>query len=221
MSPRRCVFINCPFDDIYQPLFRALVFALLDFGFVPRCALESDDGSEVRIEKIRRIIGESQYAIHDISRTELDEQSGLPRFNMPLELGIFLGAKWFGDAEHRVKACIILDREPYRFQVFCSDLAGQDIRAHGSREREVIRVVRNALRTWCPDADVPGAAVTWQRYLRFDETLVQLADRVDLDPNDLSFSDYTALVSEWLRLNTPRPSVIVGQGAMMEGVGTA
>lgn len=204
MRRPRNVFINCPFDVDYQPLFRAMVFALLDFGFVPRCALESDDGSEVRIEKIRRILGESQYAIHDISRTELDEESQLPRFNMPLELGMFLGAKWFGDAEHRLKACIIMDRDHYRYQAFCSDLAGQDIRAHGGREREVIRVVRNALRTWCPDADLPGAAVTYNRYLRFDESLPYLADRVGLDVNDLLFSDFTGLVSEWLRLNTPR-----------------
>lgn len=210
MGGRRNVFINCPFDVEYLPLFRVQVYALLDFGFIPRCALESDDGSEVRIEKIRRILGESQYAIHDISRTELDEESLLPRFNMPLELGIFLGAKWFGDAEHRLKACIILDREPYRYQVFCSDLAGQDIRSHGCSEREVIRVVRNALRTWCPDADLPGAAVTYQRYLRFDESLVPLADRVGLDPNDLSFSDFTALATEWLRLNTLRPVGVAG-----------
>jgi len=205
MRGSRNVFINCPFDADYQPLFRAVVFALLDFGFVPRCALESDDGSEVRIDKIRRIVRESPYAIHDISRTELDEGTQLPRFNMPLELGIFLGAKWFGSAEHRLKCCLILDRDRYRYQVFCSDLAGQDIRAHGGSDREVIRLVRNALRTWCPEVDLPGAAVTCARYLRFDESLMYLADRVGLDGNDLLFGDFTALVSEWLRLNTPRP----------------
>lgn len=208
MAHRRNVFINCPFDVEYQPLFRALVFALLDFGFVPRCALESDDGSEVRIDKIRRIVEESQFAIHDISRTELDEASGLPRFNMPLELGIFLGAKWFGGAEHRKKSCIILDRDRYRYQAFCSDIAGQDIRAHGGEEREVIRAVRNALRSWCPDREIPGAAVTFDRYLRFDLSLYQLADRVGLDPNDLAFGDYTALVAEWLRLNKPPRAVL-------------
>ena len=33
------VFINCPFDGEYQPLFRALVFAVQICGFVPRSAL--------------------------------------------------------------------------------------------------------------------------------------------------------------------------------------
>ena len=113
------VFINCPFDDEYQPLFRALVFAVMDCGFFPRCALERDDGSETRIEKIRRIIGESEFGLHDISRTELDAVNGLPRFNMPLELGIYLGARYFG-RPHGGMACVIFDRERYRHQKFCT-----------------------------------------------------------------------------------------------------
>ncbi len=203
MEHNGSVFINCPFDGDYQPLFRALVFAVQDYGFMPRCALENDDGSEVRIEKIRRIIAESQYSVHDISRTEPDEESGLPRFNMPLELGMFLGAKLFGDEAHRRKACVIFDRERYRYQTYCSDIAGQDVRSHGGHEREIIRGVRNALRTWRPDREIPGAGSTWERYLRFDESLARLADRVRLDPNDLTFGDLVSLVSEWLRMNTP------------------
>lgn len=44
------VFVNCPFDDQYQPLFRALVFAIQDCGFRARCAWEISDASEIRIE---------------------------------------------------------------------------------------------------------------------------------------------------------------------------
>ena len=33
------VFINCPFDDQYKPLFNAIVFAIHDCGFVARCWL--------------------------------------------------------------------------------------------------------------------------------------------------------------------------------------
>ncbi len=85
------VFVNCPFDDDYQPLFHALFFAVASCGFRVRCALEVDDGTQVRIDKIFDIITESPFGIHDISRTELNA-NGLPRFNMPLELGLFLGA---------------------------------------------------------------------------------------------------------------------------------
>lgn len=97
------VFINCPFDAKYKSLFDAMVFAVHDCGFIPRCAREEDDASEVRIDKIYNIIADCRYGIHDISRTELDEDSNLPRFNMPLELGIFLGAKKFGTEEQKRK----------------------------------------------------------------------------------------------------------------------
>jgi hypothetical protein len=80
------VFINCPFDDDYRPLFRALVFAIEACGFAPRCALEVDDSGETRAEKLVRLIRASRYGIHDISRTELNPE-GLPRFNMPYEFG--------------------------------------------------------------------------------------------------------------------------------------
>jgi len=98
------VFVNCPFDEQYRPLFRALLFAVLDCGFRVRCALEIDDASEIRIDKIFRIIGEAKYGIHDISRTEPDPENRLPRFNMPLELGMFLAAKRSAPGSKRRKA---------------------------------------------------------------------------------------------------------------------
>lgn len=199
----RSVFINCPFDGEYQPLFRALVFAVHDCGLKPRCALERDDGSEVRIQKIRRIIAESDFGVHDISRTELDERSGLPRFNMPLELGIFLGATYYGRRAQRAKACIIFDREQYRYQVFCSDLAGHDIRAHAGQEREVIRGVRDAARSWAPSRALPGAAVIFARYQHFMGSLPALAARMGLQPDALTFHDLTALIKEWLWAHRP------------------
>ncbi|HET7464833.1 MAG TPA: hypothetical protein VFJ82_26555, partial [Longimicrobium sp.] len=80
------VFVNCPFDAEYLPIFRAVFFAVHDCGYLARCALEADDSGEVRIAKINQIIRECRHGIHDISRTELDDRENLPRFNMPLEL---------------------------------------------------------------------------------------------------------------------------------------
>jgi hypothetical protein len=105
------VFINCPFDDDFAPGFRALVFAVIACGFRARCAREMDDAAETRIEKLYRIIEESRFSVHDLSRTELDPVNNLPRFNMPLELGIFLGAKRFGDAEQKKKRSLVLDTQ--------------------------------------------------------------------------------------------------------------
>jgi len=50
------VFINFPFDDAYAPIFDALIFSIFDCGFIPRCALEISDSSQIRIEKIQTII---------------------------------------------------------------------------------------------------------------------------------------------------------------------
>jgi hypothetical protein len=207
MALAQSVFINCPFDSGYQPLFRAVVFAVQDCGFLPRSALEHDDGAEVRIDKIRRIIGESAFGVHDISRTEVDAGTGLPRFNMPLELGIFLGARYYGDEEQSRKACVIFDRERYRYQAFCSDLAGHDIRWHAGAEQEVIRGIRDAARTWVPGRLLPGANAIYERYCRFLESLPGLAARVAPRADEITFGDLRALIAEWLRSNRPaRPS---------------
>ena len=162
------VFINCPFDEKYKSLFDAMVFAVHDCGFIPRCALEEEDASQVRIDKIYSIIADCRYGIHDISRTELDENSGLPRFNMPLELGIFLGAKKFGIEEQKGKKCLILDTEPYRYQQFVSDISGQDIQAHNNRSREVITHVRNWLRAASRRETIPSGSIIWKRYQEID-----------------------------------------------------
>ena len=79
------VFVNCPFDAAYQSLFDAIVFAVHDCGYIARCALEVDDSSGVRSEKIAKIIAACKFGIHDISRTGLDSANALPRFNMPNE----------------------------------------------------------------------------------------------------------------------------------------
>jgi hypothetical protein len=86
-------FINYPSDDEYRPIFQVIIFAIFDCGYTARSALEFIDTGEVRIDKIIRVIGQCRYGIHDISRTELDAASGPPRFNMPQELGFFLGQR--------------------------------------------------------------------------------------------------------------------------------
>src|SRR5947208_16908333 len=91
----RNVFINCPFDDSYKHLFDAAVFAVQAAGFYPRCALEARNSGQNRLYKIMDIISECRFGIHDISRTELT-RGNLPRFNMPLELGLDLGCWRYG-----------------------------------------------------------------------------------------------------------------------------
>ena len=193
------VFLNCPFDPDYKQLFDAMVFAIHDCGFIPRCALEEEDASQVRIDKIYNIIADCRYGIHDISRTELDEVSDLPRFNMPLELGVFLGAKKFGIDKQKRKNCLILDKSQYRYQQFISDIAGQDIQAHNNNSEGIITVVRNWIRTASKRQTIPSGSIIWGRYQEFMEDLPQLAQEHQLKVEELIFNDYTLVITRWLR----------------------
>lgn len=200
----RSVFLNCPFDEEYQPIFHALVFVVQDCGFKARSALEAENGGEVRIDKINRIIRECRHGIHDISRTETDALNALPRFNMPLELGLFLGARAFGSKPHREKNCLILDREPYRYQKFCSDIAGQDIQSHGTSPERAIRAVRNWLASsLTPSVLLPGARKVAERYAAFQDALPVSCANWHLDARELQFLEVRTLAQEWVGENPP------------------
>ena len=213
----RCVFINCPFDSDYKYLFDALVFTVMRCGFRPRCALEIQDGSQTRIDKILAIISESRFAIHDISRTELDATTDLPRFNMPLELGIFLGAKKYGNKRQRTKSCLVLEREKFLYQKYCSDISGQDPKAHDGDPKKAVTLVRNWLRTEgiemndslrAPGDNLPPALITfipggsdmfesYQAFLR--DGLPKLCKEFRLTAGELVFADFTQLCARWLK----------------------
>jgi hypothetical protein len=193
------VFINCPFDRAYKPLFDCVVFATIYCGLRARCALEIDDGSQVRIDKIFAAIEECRFGIHDLSRTELDRATRLPRFNMPLELGMFLGAKRFGDRLQKRKQCLILDRDAFRYQKYISDIAGQDIRAHGSNEKKAISITRDWLRNYSGKA-TPGGSEIYRQYARFGSQFPALCRELRLRPAEVTFNDYTNIATEWLKL---------------------
>ena len=94
------VFINCPFDSEYAPIFEAIVFAVNDAGFRPKCARERLDSSQIRLQKIVALISASRFSIHDLSRTDLDDMNVLPRFNMPFELGLTIAREKLVDPKH-------------------------------------------------------------------------------------------------------------------------
>ena len=199
-SYENSVFVNCPFDSEYWPLLEAITFAVYECGFHPRCTLEVDDSSQVRMEKITGIIRTCRLSIHDISRVEADGDPPLPRFNMALELGIFLGAKAFGNHEQKRKAGMVLDAEQYRYQRYISDIAGQDIRAHGGDISAVIRHVRNFLSTHTPDSVIlPGAHEIIDRYWQFRAFAPATCTILHLDPENLTFGDLTKLIRGYIK----------------------
>jgi hypothetical protein len=192
------VFINVPFDRKYARLGDAIVFAVHDCGFFCRSALEIEDSGQARVDKILDIIQQSKFGIHDISRAGIDRNTRLARFNMPLELGFFLGAKRYGNDRDREKRCLILDRTPYRYRSFCSDISGQDIRVHNDQPRDAIRAVRDWLSNQREEVVIPGGKAIFDRYQRFRLQLPKQAREMNLDYRELTFNDYTRLVVGWL-----------------------
>ncbi len=194
----RQVFLNCPFDQEYRPIYEAIIFTILAAGFAVRCARERDDSGETRISKITEIIRHSKFGIHDISRVELDETNALPRFNMPLKLGLFLGAKFYSDTEkQKDKRCLILDSEPFRYQKFVSDLAGQDIRSHTGLPANAMGEVRNWL-AFVSHRPLPGQAELVRLYSEFRMELPEMLLSIHLAEAEMQFVDYVNICTEWL-----------------------
>jgi hypothetical protein len=199
----KCVFINCPFDDDYFPLLRVLIFTVIQCGFKPRIATEKADSGEARIRKIVSLIGESRYSIHDISRIEPLAQDALPRFNMPFELGIDIGAREHGSGALKTKQCLILERERYRYQKVISDIAGNDIKAHGNDRLSLVKAVRS----WFSENGVfglPSHNSIWDYY---NEFLIRLSNEAkmlgykDGDSSEIPVSEFIHFIT---RLAPPK-----------------
>ncbi|MDP3738133.1 MAG: hypothetical protein Q8R02_12130 [Hyphomonadaceae bacterium] len=121
----------------------------------------------------------------------------MPRFNMPLELGIFLGAKRFGDEDQRQKRCLVLDVERFRYQKFISDLAGVDIHGHAADPRRVIEVIRNWL-TNVSRRKLPAAALLSKLHAAFLPDKDKIANELGFAPTEIPYVDFERIVTEWL-----------------------
>jgi hypothetical protein len=201
----RSVFVNCPFDDAFKPVLRAIVFTVIASGYSPRSGLDSTDGAEIRIGKIAAMIGACDWCIHDLSRIEV-EPGGLPRFNMPMELGLHLGARIFGVGRQRRKRPLILEADRHRYDQALSDISGQDIESHGNEPDGAIRCVRNWLsehrRRDAPP--LPGAAALQADYRAFLAEVGDLLAPRRIDPEDLTHSDFLFAVRDWLEARARR-----------------
>jgi len=139
----KCVFINCPLDEDYEPILQAILFCVVYLGLSPRFSSERNDSGENRLEKIRGLIESSKYSIHDLSRCQAKKKGEHFRLNMPFELGIDYGCRqYFGNGREN-KKILILEEKKYRYQAAISDLSGCDIEAHAGDFQKAVRKVRN------------------------------------------------------------------------------
>jgi len=194
------VFVNCPFDREYDPLFRAIIFTILDCGFIPRCSLEIN-GARLRLNIICGLVKQCKYGIHDLSRVELDARNHLPRFNMPFELGIFYGVKNDEDGLSVKKYCLILEKDRYRYQKFISDLAGIDIESHNNSVKKVICSVRNWLVSSSKRTTIPPGERIYSRFLIFKNSFEKICHLRSISIQNMTFIEFTHNISDWLKIN--------------------
>ncbi len=123
----RHVFCNFPFDAPYEPLYLALMSALVCTGHTPRTVLEIPAGTD-RLSRILDLLTRCGYSLHDLSRVQLSEGSfRVPRFNMPFELGLAVAVAKHIVPSHQFR---LLEERPYRLQHSLSDMNGYDPYIH-------------------------------------------------------------------------------------------
>jgi len=160
-----------------------MCFTIIDSGYVPRCALDCSDSGESRFHKILDLIVQYGMSIHDLSRVQIDGETRLRRFNMPLELGADLGLRIKGPARQRDRRLLILETQAHRYDITVSDLSGQDIAAHHDSEFEMIARVRDWLNAGRDgSAPLPGAAAIRTDHENYLLAVSSLIEAANLDP---------------------------------------
>ncbi|WP_264557936.1 hypothetical protein [Flavobacterium sp. N1718] len=165
------VFINCPFDNLYFPLLKPLLFTIIYLDLKPQIS-ETADSGEVRIDHIVELMKTSKYSIHDLSRVERIRRNDYPRFNMPFECGIDFGLKKSNPEIYGGKKFLILEKEPYRYKSIISDISGNDIKSHRNEPEEIIKAVRDWFKISIED--VPWYKPIWLAYAEFEFDFEQI-----------------------------------------------
>ena len=147
----RSVFINCPFDEEFAPLFGAVVFATVSSRFTPRSALESGTVAVPRMARILGAVISSKYSIHDLSRCRGEGEERFARFNMPLELGMAMVRGFSEPRTGQGHDWLVLVPEGHQYLRFVSDLAGYDPLGHDGTVETIVPTVVTWLQTR-PDA---------------------------------------------------------------------
>ena len=130
------VFLNIPYDAEFEELYLAYIVGLTQLGLKINATLALPN--QDRLKRIVGLIEKSDVSIHDLSRIE--SSSGIPRFNMPLELGLALFRSHVTRGRHRV---FVFEKKAYRVQRSTSDVNGIDPQIHKGRPKGVMAGLRN------------------------------------------------------------------------------
>jgi len=206
-TARNNVFVNCPFDKDYISLLRPLLFTIVRLEYSPRIALESSDSGELRLDKIRKLIGNSRYSIHDLSRIQATRSREYYRLNMPFELGLDFGCRRYGSAIQRRKKFLVLGAKRYAYMRAISDLAGIDIKYHDNNPIKLIRCVRNWFSDNTRARSTPSASQLWYE---FNDFMTDFSDKRKIegfksaDLKAMPTSEYLRFMKKWVSLDSTK-----------------
>jgi hypothetical protein len=133
------VFLNIPYDLGFEDLYLAYIVGLTQLGLRVNATVAAPN--QGRLEAIIGLIEASNFSIHDLSRIELS--NGIPRFNMPVELGLALYRSHVTRGKHRV---YVFESKRYRAQRSTSDINGIDPKIHNGTAKGVMAGLRNIFR---------------------------------------------------------------------------
>jgi hypothetical protein len=149
-----CVFINCPYDPDYLPLFNAAVFTIVCCGLIPICALTKNNPAISRLDRLIDLISDAKYSIHDLCRCYGQGQQNFARLNMPLELGITIGLSSTSNGQaadghvdpHRW-TLLVKETDSKDHEKFVSDLKSSDPPGHKETPETIISAIMNIIVT--------------------------------------------------------------------------
>jgi hypothetical protein len=138
------VFLNYPFDILFEPFADAMHFAVIAAGFIPVCAQDLSIPDRPRLDMLMDAITNCRYSAHDFSRSKGQGDHNFARLNMPIEMGMALFHAL--QTQRREHYCAFFVSTPYDYQAVASDLAGLDPKCYNNDELQLMARVYEWLR---------------------------------------------------------------------------
>ncbi len=189
-SESKSVFLNIPYDTDFEQLYLAYTTGLTMLGLTAKLTLAVPHDIS-RLETIIRLIQSAHYSIHDLSR--VTSAGGVPRFNMPLELGLALYRSRTEPGRHQV---YIFEQENYRIQRSTSDLNGLDPFIHNGTPRQIMARLRSIFLPEGQSVTVPKMMSAFERLI---EALPAIKEKAGTDSiyEAAIFNDILLALSLW------------------------
>lgn len=198
MNPN-AIFINCPFDNKYKPMLRAMLFVARFYGLDVKIASSDTDSKSNRLQRIMDLMKESKYSVHDLSKLMAEKRKEYYRMNMPFELGLDYG---LGGDE---KVFLIFENEAYKLKIALSDINGWDVRPHNNKPEQLILEFRKWI---VANRELPdklkslSSSDIWYIYNDFYGQFTDYMTLHHMKEEEVSVSEYISYVDRFLSTYT-------------------